>query len=91
MDCVIEFRPRDFMQTLYEQRRELMQMFNREPKRLLVGAEDFAQMMRHPDVGRQAFQFEAEYSMGGGAKNRPRICGLEVEVIPWMRGILVMP
>lgn len=75
---------RTFMDRLFKQRAQLLSFFNREPKRLLIGAEDYAEMMQTAPISQQ-FSFQAEYG-----RNR-QICGLTVEVIPWMRGILVMP
>lgn len=73
-----------FMERLLKQRAELEGLFNRRPARLLIGAEDYAQMMREV-VSSMPFSFSAEYG------HRREILGLTVEVIPWMRGILVMP
>lgn len=73
-----------FMDKLYKQRRVLFKQFNRHPKELLVGAEEYEEMMDCPAI-RQSFSFAAEYAFG------QTIMGLNVRVIPWMRGILVMP
>lgn len=73
-----------FMERLFKQQDHLMGYFNRRPTRLLIGAEDFAEMMGCEQM-RQQLNFRAEYNHGR------EIMGLQVEVIPWMRGILVMP
>jgi hypothetical protein len=79
-----------FMSAILRQRENLIGNFDREPKRLLIGNETYAQLMGEPvfDTG---FSFVAEYYMGNGPGRRPTVCGLTVEVIPWMRGMLVMP
>lgn len=61
--------------------------WHRRPKRLLVGSEDYTNIMGEV-VELQPFSFKCEYRVG---PKPPDICGLIVEVIPWMRGILVMP
>ncbi len=77
-----------FMQRLLEQQDNLLNL-DRQPKRLLIGAEDYGRLMsEEPSVS--GFDFSATYYMGNGT-SRPTLCGLRVEVIPWMRGMLVMP
>lgn len=73
-----------FMERLFRQQDHLLGYFNRKPTRLLIGAEDFAEMMGGEEI-RQMMNFRAEYNHGR------EIMGLQVEVVPWMRGILVMP
>ena len=79
-----------FMQQLFEQRKNLEFNFSRRPKRLLIGAEDYGQLMRE-DPSVTGFDFRAEYYVSNGRDRGPTVCGLQVEVIPWMRGMLVMP
>lgn len=75
-----------FMDRLYKQRRHLFDHFNcREPQTLLIGAEDYEDLMCSQEI-RDSFAFTAEYHYG-----RRQIMGLNVEVIPWMRGAVVMP
>lgn len=73
-----------FLERLFKQQAHIEEAFNMRPTRLLIGAEDFTEMMGCEEI-RQVFQFTAEYRHGRS------IMGLAVEVIPWMRGILVMP
>lgn len=79
-----------FMHYLLSQQRSLTEFLNREPERLLIGAEDFANIMNEPNVGTYHWAFDAQYYKGNGS-GKPTICGLRVEVVPWMRGLLVMP
>lgn len=80
--------PDDIMTKLFEQRGALMQM-GRDPKRLLIGSEDFAKLMRSKEM-HYHFSVACEYFKGDGRGGR-RIMDLEVEVVPWMSGVLVMP
>lgn len=75
----------DFIRRLEKQQRNLLQEFNREGRRLLIGSEDYAELMGSLEVQRHHFMFPAEACRGDS------ILGLKVEVIPWMRGMLVMP
>ena len=47
-------------------------------------AEDYADLM-HEAAATQMFSFRAEYGYGR------EVLGMTVQVIPWMRGCLVMP
>ncbi len=79
-------RPDEFMEALYEQQRGLFQMLGKHGQRLLIGSDDYSRMMGDPDIWKAGrFDFVGQVST-------PReIMGLKIEVIPWMRGILVMP
>jgi hypothetical protein len=74
-----------FAERLYKQKCALMESFRREPTTLLMGAEDYAELMNSPAV-RQEFMVQSAFHYG-----RDEVYGLQVKVIPWMRGIVVMP
>lgn len=81
----VRFLPRHFMEALYEQRREIIQQYHNESALvLLIGDEDFSAMMNTPMTG-TTFDFRAEYA------NNRTIHGMQVRVIPWMTGMLVVP
>ncbi len=73
-----------FMNRLFEQKQSLIGLFNIKPRTLLIGSEDYAYMMKEQIATRQ-FSFHAEYY------SKDRVMGMTVKVIPWMRGVLVMP
>jgi hypothetical protein len=81
----VPINPKDFMERLWKQRRALVENFHREPTTLWLGAEDYEELMNAPVI-RQAFTMHAEFHYG-----RREVYGLTVKVIPWMRGMLVMP
>ena len=74
-----------FIDRLLKQKRSLFDAFNKEGQRLLIGSEDYAELMNSPEIGHHHFDFRAEVGFGRS------IVGLKVEVIPWMRGAVVMP
>jgi len=84
----VEFSPETFMEALYFQRRSLFEHFNREPKYLLIGSEDFDELM-HTAVKDNLFSFDARYYCG--TRSGPEIMGLKVCVVPWMKGCVVLP
>lgn len=79
--------PPKIMQKILEQRAAMFDM-GREPRRLLIGSHDFAEMMQQPEI-RDCLTIDAEYFKGG--RDGRRVFDLQIEVIPWMRGCLVMP
>ena len=76
---------KDFMERLWKQKRALVENFRREPTTLWIGGEDYQELMNSPAV-RQTFSVHASFNYG-----RTEVYGLTVNVIPWMRGMLVMP
>lgn len=73
-----------FIERLFVQQEELKRFFNRDAATLLIGAEDYATLMREA-VASQMISFRAEYGFGR------EILGMEVRVIPWIRGCVVLP
>lgn len=73
-----------FMERIALQNESLLNAFNREGKQLLIGSEDYAEMM-HESVSRRYFAFNAEVG-----RDRTYL-GLKVTVVPWMKGMVVMP
>lgn len=73
-----------FMSRLFEQKASVTQLLGRRPTMLLIGAEDYAELMREAEAT-QMFSFRAEYGYDR------EILDMTVRVIPWMRGCLVLP
>lgn len=87
----IEYRTIDadsFMVRIAEQHASVFELLNRRPKKILIGAQDYAELM-HETSAHYPFNFNASYAIG--ERGVTRIMGLEVQVIPWMRGVLVVP
>lgn len=76
---------KSFMEKLWKQKRELVESFRRKPMTLWMGGEDYEELMSSPAV-REAFTIHAEFNYG-----KHEVYGLTVKVIPWMRGMVVMP
>ncbi len=74
-----------FIERILKQRHELLRGFNRDGQTLLIGSEDYAELMRAPDMRDHMFTFDTRVGMDR------QIVGLTVRVIPWMRGMVVMP
>ncbi|OGT59756.1 MAG: hypothetical protein A3E01_04645 [Gammaproteobacteria bacterium RIFCSPHIGHO2_12_FULL_63_22] len=74
--------PRRVMEALFRQHSEVADALNEEPSRLFIGAEDFKELMMDKDA-LPYMTFRTEYNYGR------RILGLNITVVPWMRGLLV--
>lgn len=77
-----------FVERLFKQKEGIHKFFNKRPKVLLIGAKDYAELMQSKEFNQQ-FSFQAQYFYGNDRV--VQIFGLEVKVIPWMSGVLVMP
>jgi len=73
-----------FMDRLYAQQRELFDQFGYDANTLLIGSEDYEELMGSPEV-HQMMRFAAPYARG------ERLLDLDVRVVPWMRGMVVLP
>lgn len=78
-----------FMERIFKQRASIANYLNREGQTLLIGAQDYEELMMCPALYRQ-FDFRAEFFRGERGRD-PQLMGLTVKVIPWMRGMVVMP
>lgn len=76
---------KDFMARLWKQKRALFDQFRREPATLWIGGEDYRELMSSPHI-RESFQFSSSFNYG-----KHEVYGLTVKVIPWLRGMVVMP
>lgn len=74
----------DLVRKIHMQRIGLLEHYNREGRRLLIGAEDFSKLMGSPEI-RNLMSFDAKYHSGR------EIMGMKVTVVPWMKGMLVLP
>ncbi len=80
--------PQSFMERLFRQKSYITEEFNVKPSKLFIGDEDFSEMMSSKEI-RQSLSFNATYNFNIG--NETKVMGLKVSIIPWMRGIIVMP
>lgn len=75
-----------FMDRLWDRREAVWGFFEDEPTRLLIGAKDYQELMH--EVCTSGFQFDGRYYMGRNGK--PEVFGMKIEVIPHMRGMLLL-
>ena len=75
----VEFCTSEFMNFLLKQRKEVLEHFHGAKEfRVLVGADDMERTLQLPYI-RNIINFEV------------RVAGMNVTVVPWMKGILVLP
>jgi hypothetical protein len=75
-----------FMSRIDQQLESIFREFDVEPGRIIIGSEDYASLMREASVA-VPFSFDARTLPGKGRK----VMGLTVEVLPWVRGMVVVP
>ena len=85
---------KSFMERLWKQNTTLHSYFNLKPSILLIGSEDYADLMQDKLIN-QHISFSTEYwvqERRTGLRDphevchRPTVLGLTVHVVPWMRG-----
>jgi hypothetical protein len=69
------------IEALMTQKRDLIRNFNLSGKTILIGNDEWIELMGNPEIN-QMLRFRA---------NGYGIMDLDVIVVPWMTGILVMP
>jgi hypothetical protein len=82
------FKSNDFIDALFKQYDDLGVFYYKHGERLLIGSEDYSRLMSNPEI-QQMVSFEAPYRIG--ERSRIFICNMKVTIIPWMKGILVLP
>lgn len=75
----------DFMEIAIKQWEWLSGELGKNPTSLLIGAEEYDEVMQRKDATTLGFVFNASYRTGYNTWR-----GLTVHVVPWMRGILVL-
>lgn len=79
----VQFNSQDFMTRLFKLK-GVVEDFDREPTELIIGSQDFQELMVQKEIN-QPWGFSTEYMHG------KTMAGLNVRVIPWMRGFVVLP
>ena len=83
------FSSNDFISGILKQHREVLWLIPRTGKcKILIGAADFEEATGAESV-RSMLSFDCEAQIGQGS--HVSICGMRITVIPWMKGVLVMP
>lgn len=59
------------------------------PRHILIGADDFAELMTNPQMQREFARFQVQFP--GGVDRRPVMLELTWHVLPWMQGFVVLP
>lgn len=70
------------------QKEKLFRDYHLYGTRVLIGSDDFAELMASDEINAYAI-FTKKMELWGG--NLCTIFGMTVEVVPWMKGVIVMP
>jgi hypothetical protein len=78
-----------FMDRLFKSRETVLEFSQDEPDLLLIGNADYRELVGAVmDSAEHRFGFHAEYVMN--TSGRRRILGLEVVVLPWVKGMVAI-
>lgn len=80
--------PDRVVEALFEQKCAVKEMLGRGGEVVIIGTEDYAQMMRESVLG-SPLCFSARYNHGAGGHRTAM--GLRVVVVPWISGMVVLP
>jgi hypothetical protein len=76
---------------IWEQQSEVFGLLNAEATVVLMGPEDLEKLLRlDATTHEHAVHWKAEIQ-GNGSPRHPRVLGLDIVTVPWMRGVLVAP
>lgn len=79
-------QPMRLLEAISRQRAEVFEHLGREGSSIAIGGEDYAELMRDPELrSLHFFEFTTECRSAG------RVFGLRIQIIPWMKGIVVLP
>lgn len=73
-------------ESILKQRRELANVYNRQATKILIGRDEFHEIARQ--TVDYPVSFQANIRLGNGGRP-PELFGLQIEVIPWMKGVIV--
>ena len=90
----ITIDPYKLMEKLLAENANLAMEYNLRGERVLMGYEDFSRLNGENIHFSSPISFEAPYLMSSSGdydKWESVVCGMKITVIPWMRGILILP
>lgn len=76
-----------FMMNLMRCQHAILGSFDRDPKEVLIGPEEYATLM-HETVHYAPFEFQSRFFRNEDGQTK--VHGMRVRMIPWMRGILLL-
>ena len=76
--------PDSVVEMLFAQRYEVLRYLNRDASTVIMGSEDFSKLMGAPEI-MQYMTFNAV------AREGREILGMKIKIVPWMRGVVVVP
>ena len=81
-----QFSGHDIIEKIFKQRISIHEVYGKESTRVLIGAQDFEEMMQCATINQHL-----NFRIYNAYPDEHQIYGLNIEIIPWMRGILVLP
>ncbi len=78
------------IESIIKQEREVWEACGHAPERVYIGRDDFMEILSLRECPHDFFSIGVDYEIGVDRKVY-RIRGMPVSVVPWMRGVLVVP
>lgn len=85
----VTFNPKDTMDAILKAHHDLIDLAHVEKGEILIGGEDFNKFITQEADLLRPHTFIGPYAYGDGQGTR--ILDMKVTVIPWMKGVLVVP
>lgn len=82
-DTHIVVQPERALDKILKQKSDLMRCFNRKGNIIYIGSSDYAELMQCKEMVFTPFSFNA--------RGYSPMLDMEVRVIPWMKGVLIVP
>lgn len=70
------------MERLYKQHREVLQSVGRAPTRLIIGSDDYKELMR------DTVAVTGYINLSGATTE---VMGMKIEIVPWISGVVALP
>ena len=81
-----DFVPKDVIDAIMRQYREYQRDYNKSPSMLVMGAEDLYEL-----AGILGTEQSLGYHSFAISSPKREFYGMEIKIIPWMRGVVVVP
>jgi hypothetical protein len=78
--------PEDLTEAIYRQEEQILDLFHHRGSRILIGPEEWERFL-HDTPPYMMHSFSAPYGHGSS----PQLLGMPVTMVPWMKGVLVVP
>lgn len=87
VDCY-SFKPTDIITAISKQQHRAFMLHGEPARRLIIGSKQHSELLHMPDI-RMYITYNAPLQVGRNGEYQ--ILGLQVEVVPWVDALIVLP